>query len=250
MVRDIIVKWQLQMQDLGLLHSLFTDNHDRSPFISRAANDKELRYESATCIATMFYLLKGIPFIYQGQEIGIAASTYEGIESFNDIESINAYNTFIKNGLSKHEAIEKINFGSRDNARRPFAWDNTEYAGFSNHKPWLSVGSRAGEINLEKDLKSEKSVYRFYRELLRLRKSNPAFRQGTVNVISKSEDNYLIYERQFEDCKFTVICNFEKPSKIDNLSAFGKEILNNYSESKEKDEIFRPYEAAVFKTSE
>ncbi len=246
MVRDIIIKWQLQMQELGLLHSLFTDNHDNSPFISRVANDVELRYESATCIAVMFYLLKGIPFIYQGQEIGITTSTYGDIESFNDVESINAYNNFIKSGINRDEAIGKINFGSRDNARRPFAWDTTKYAGFSAHKPWLPISNRAKEINLENDLKSEKSIYRFYKSLLKIRKSNTAFRKGTVKIISEPADNYFIFEREFENCKFTVVCNFEAPSEIDNISDFGAEILNNYGDRGVSCKRLRSYEAAVF----
>ncbi len=151
--------------------------------------------------------------------------------------------------MNRDEAIEKINFGSRDNARRPFAWDNTEYAGFSAHKPWLPIASRAKEINLENDLKSERSVYRFYKSLLKIRKSNTAFRKGTVKVISKPEDNYFIYEREFENHKFTVVCNFETPSEIDNISDFGTEILNNYGDRGANCRRLRSYEAAVFESN-
>ena len=102
-MRDILVKWQTLMQEQDLLHALFLDNHDQSPLISRVGNDKELRYESATCLATMFYLLKGIPFIFQGQELGIVASEYEDISCFGDIESIHAYEAFLEAGFTEKE---------------------------------------------------------------------------------------------------------------------------------------------------
>ncbi len=245
--RDVITMWQLQMQENGLLYSLFTDNHDNNLYISRVGNDKELRYESATCIAAMFYLMRGVPFIYQGQEIGITSSEYDSIESFADIESINAYNEFINKGLSEEEAIKKINFGSRDNPRRPFAWDNSEYGGFSEQKPWLPCASRAKEINLENDLNSEKSVFRFYKALLKIRKENPAFRKGIFSVLSKREDNYFIYTQELNGEKFTVACNFNEPSEIIGVSAFGTEILHNYSDRISGNTAFRPYETVVFK---
>lgn len=246
-VRDIVIKWQTATQDRGLLYSLLTDNHDQSLYISRVANDKELRYESATCLATMFYLLRGIPFLYQGQEIGMTASEYDSIDFFDDIECINAYHTFLEEGLSEKEAIRKINFGSRDNPRRPFAWDNSKYAGFSEHTPWLPIASRAKEINLENDLRSEKSVFRFYRTLLKLRKESPAFRKGTFTVVSKPEDEYFIYARTYESDTFTVICNFDKPTCLKEISSFGVPVLYNYQDYHLKNETLRPYEVVVLK---
>mgnify|MGYP002523549487 CR=1 FL=1 len=250
-MRDIIISLQLQMQDLGLLHSLFTDNHDNSPFISRAADDKELRYESATCIAAMFYLLRGVPFIYQGQEIGLSNSSYDSINMYNDVESTNAYNEFLKEGMTEEQALKKIDFGSRDNARRPFAWDKTQFCGFSTHEPWLPVASRSNEINLEKfcdsrnDKKSEKSIFRFYKKLLKLRKDEAALRKGTVAVLSKPEDEYFIYTRELNNSKFTVICNFGQNSTINGIEKFGNEILFNYSDRKAGNKLLRPYEIVV-----
>lgn len=245
--RDVLVNWQLQTQEMGLLYSLFTDNHDQSLFISRAADDTALRYESATCLATMFYLLRGIPFIYQGQEIGITASSYNSIESFADIECKNAYKGFLAEGMTPKQAMDKINFGNRDNPRRPFAWDNSQYHGFSTHKPWLECASRADEINLENDLKSEKSVFRFYKELLKLRRENPALRSGEFAVLSKKEDNFFVYTRELDSDKFTVVCNFNTEAVIP-VDAFGTEVLKNYADRISGTDSFRPYEIAVFKS--
>ncbi len=245
-VRDKIVMWQLKLQDFGLIHSLFTDNHDNAPFISRAADDHSLRYESATCVAAMFYLLRGVPFIYQGQEIGITTSSYDSMASFNDLECFNAYQEFLKAGCTEKEALNKVNFGSRDNARRPFAWDNSRYAGFSTHEPWLPIASRADEINLAIDEQAEKSVFRFYRDLLHLRREEPALRRGVTEVLSAEEDNFFIFTRTLDDRVFTVVCNFEQPSAIEDSKGFGSEILHNYLDRKAGNAAFRPYEIAVF----
>lgn len=244
-VRDILIKWQELTQSNGLLYSLFTDNHDNPPFISRAGNDKELRYESATCIAAMFYLLKGVPFIFQGQEFGIASSHYDDMSRFDDVESFDMYNRLLESGLTEQEAVEKINFGGRDNARRPMPWDNSVGGGFSNAPTWIPLSSRVKEINLENDLAAEKSIFRFYKELLKLRRDNAAFRKGSFNAVSCEKDNYFIYNRVYENTEFTVVCNFEQDSHIDT-SGFGTLVLKNYADRTGTEPGFRPYEIAVF----
>ena len=110
--KNILVNWQKLNQENDLLHTLFTDNHDNSYFISRATDDGALRFEGATCVATMLYLMNGVPLIYQGQEFGSVASHYDKIEYFDDVESINFYNIFLKDGMTEKEAIEAISFGS------------------------------------------------------------------------------------------------------------------------------------------
>lgn len=244
--RDVLIKWQKLYQEHDLLYSLLTDNHDQNYLISRLGNDRELRYESATCIAAMVYLLRGVPFIYQGQEIGMAESWHDDISCFDDIECINAYNEFIESGMSKAETLEKINFGSRDNARRPMAWDNSENNGFSEHTPWIAPHSRADEINLENDMKSDKSVFVFYKKLLRLRKENDAFRHGTFETLSNPNDNYFVYARTLGNDKFTVVCNFEESSSICGIG--GEKVLSNYADSDAENGNFKPYEIAVYKS--
>ncbi len=243
--RDILVKWQTLTQQHGLLYSLFTDNHDNPPFISRAGNDKELRYESATCIATMFYLLKGVPFIFQGQEFGIASSEYDNMSYFDDVESFDMFNRLIESGLSEQEAVKKINFGGRDNSRRPMPWNNGVGGGFSENKTWIPLSSRVKEINLENDLASEKSIFRFYKDLLSLRKSAAAFRKGEFKVISSEQDGFFIFERLLRNEKYTVVCNFEDSSVID-CDEYGTLALKNYSDRNGSENTFRPYEIAVF----
>ena len=245
-VRDVLVKWQTLTGQHGLLYSLFTDNHDNPPFISRAGNDKELRYESATCIATMFYLLKGVPFIYQGQEFGITSSSYDDMSCFDDVESFDMFNRLVEQGYSKEDAVKKINFGGRDNARRPVPWSNGVGGGFSEAKTWIPLSTRVKEINLENDLASEKSIFRFYKDLLSLRKGTKAFINGEFAVVSKNEDKYFVFTRILDDEKFTVVCNFECVSDID-CTNFGTLVLSNYKDRFGTEKLFRPYEIAVYK---
>ncbi len=245
--RDIFVKWQLLNQKYDLLHMLFTDNHDNSLFISRAANDRELRYESATCLATMFFLMNGIPLIYQGQEFGVTASHYNSLSDFDDIESVNKFNELVSNGWSENAAIEAINFGGRDNARRPLAWNGNKYGGFSDVKPWITPASRYEEINLKADMASEKSVFAFFKALLKLRRENEELRQGKFTPVYDPADNYLAYVRELDGRRIAVICNFEDTMDITIPEAKGELLLTNYNRTAADGTTFRPYEIAVYR---
>jgi len=244
--RDTLTKWQVLSQENEILHTLFTDNHDNSYFISRAANDKELRYESATCISTMVFLMNGIPLIYQGQEIGCTESHYDSLDDFDDIESINKYNELIANGTTHEDALKAINFGGRDNARRPMAWTAGKNGGFTEGTPWITMGSRYKEINLEKDLASEKSIFNFHKALFALRKTREELRQGTFIPLHKAEDNYALYVRELGDKRICVVCNFESATKIDLPKTRGKILLSNYGRLDGDESEFRPYEIAVY----
>ena len=160
-------------------------------------------------------MLKGVPFIYQGQEFGQTAAHYDSIDCFDDIESINTYAEFCQS-MPDETALEKINFGSRDNARHPMAWDGSKNSGFTDDtvETWLAPHSRATEVNVVTDLAADRSVYRFYRDLLKLRAENEAFLDGDLEVISKPEDDFFVFTRGLDGKKWVVVCNFEKKSDI------------------------------------
>ena len=244
-LRDRLIHWQKETAAHDLLHSLFTDNHDQPPMISRIADDKEKRYESATCLAAMVYLLKGIPFIYQGQEIGMTAARYDSIDCFDDIETVNAYHEFIKT-MPPEAALDKINFGSRDNARRPMAWNGGKNGGFTKGQPWIPLHSRYREINVEKDRASERSVFRFFRSLLKLRSGEAAFLDGETEVLSSPDKTYFIYTRTLGSEKWAVICNFEAEQKITLPFKCEKPALANLGR-RSADGLYAPYECAAAK---
>ena len=240
---DTLAYWQELTQQYGLLHSLFTDNHDNGWFLDRAGDAADLRYEAATCIASLVYLLRGVPFIYQGQEIGMIDPEYDSIDDFDDVESVNRYHALIKT-MPEKAAMERINFGSRDNARRPMCWDGSAYGGFSDSKPWITTHSACQQINLEKDLNSQKSVWRFYQKLLQLRNRYTALTVGSFEKLS-SPRGCAVYLRREGDTQILVVCNFEQPQTID-ISKNRKLLLSNYGLDDKQNCQFAPYEVAVF----
>ena len=243
--RDILMKWGSLSAENELLHTLFTDNHDNSRFVNRATDNSPLRYEAATCIATMVYLRKGSPVIYQGQEFGTMAPKYDSIEYFDDVESKNYYKKFCK-VVSSEEALRRINFGSRDNNRRPMCWDNSQYGGFSDAKPWIEIHSEMQTVNLVADLNNEKSVFKYYQQLIKLRKESDVLLDGTLTELSTKEDKYFAYIREKGTEKILVICNFEERTHISLFDVDGKLILNNYAKREHPNGWYEPYENAVF----
>ena len=228
-----------------MLYALFLENHDNSRVIERLG-DENYRYESATMLATMFYLLRGVSFIYQGQEIGLTNSFHESIDEFNDIETINYY-LENKDKQSIKDLLEGFNYGSRDNARRPFPWNDSLNGGFTKGKPWLSLYSKYQEINLNNDLSSNKSIYKFYQKLFKLKLSTSALINGDYQEILLNEECY-IYQRKNEKEIYIVIINFDKISLI-NLEAFGSyQIILSNNNRTGLDESFKPYECLVLKS--
>ncbi len=245
-VAKTLKKWQVFTQENGLLCTLLTDNHDQPWYISRVGNDKEFRYESATLLATMIFGLRGIPFVFQGQEIGAANSYFNEISDFCDVETLNYYQEQ-KDKIPKELLMRKINFFSRDNSRRPMAWNGEENRGFTTaKKPWIGFGSRSEEINVETDLQAEKSVLKYYRKLFALRKKHEGLRKGAFKEILLNKSCF-IYERYTEKERFLIVCNFEKPTEISTLPDRGKLLLSNLGKTDETiHRLYAPYEAAVY----
>lgn len=241
-VRDILVSWQTLCQEHELIYSLFTDNHDQAQFISRIAHEPEQHYEVATCVATMFYTMRGVPFIYQGQEFGTISPRYDSIDDFDDIESINNYRERCK-VMSPEEALAGINFGSRDNTRHPMCWDDSEFGGFSDTQPWIKPHSMVRERNLKNDLAAEKSVFRFYQSLLKLRSREEALTLGDIRFLSQQEDNFLMTLRSYGDRKILAVCNFEEHREI---CGEGRLLLSNNPHRTGSESHYGPFEIAIY----
>lgn len=244
-VRDILVPNQTLYQAHDLVCSLFTDNHDQAQFVSRIDHTPEQRYAVATCVATMFFTMRGVPFIYQGQEIGMIRPYYASIDDFDDIESKGFYQKLCE-VMPAEAAMEKINFGSRDNTRRPMCWDDSDFGGFSTVQPWLKPHSMVKELNLQKDLASHQSVFRFYQKLLHLRSSCDAMTLGEIHFLSGTEDNFLVMGRSCGDQKVLIVCNFEQPQTIQTGFEGKQLLLSNYEDRAALNGEYRPFEIAVY----
>lgn len=245
-ITNDLSRWQRLTYENDLLYTLFMDNHDQPRFLSRFGNDKELRYECATMFAGMFYLGRGIPFIYQGQEFGMTNSWHEDFADFRDVENVDFY-TQNKGKIDESELMARLNFGSRDNARRPIAWNSEIYGGFSQAEPWIPVYSRYEEINLEKDKASDKSIFAFYKKLVDFRKNSPIILYGDYKEITGKNKDCYIYEREYKGEKLIIVCNFEKENQISLPYEKRQLILSNYCDNRLLSGLYSPYELAVYR---
>lgn len=246
-VREVLVKWQHFTQKEGIIYTLFTENHDQPRFVSRMLSDNTFRYEGATMLAAMFYLLKGVPFVYQGQEIGVVNSHYYNLSEYRDIETVNFYNEHITK-YPKTRVEEMIYNGSRDNARRPMPWDNKPYGAFSTTEPWININLDYETINVETDKKAEKSIFKFFQNVLKL-KEEDAFTYGDFKDLTGENKDCFIYQRTYGNDRYIVIANFEKNQVLTLPYEISSIVLANYLDRTEaKGEVLvRPYEVLVYK---
>lgn len=240
--------WQEEMEKGGGWNALFWCNHDQPRIVSRIGNEKEYRVKSAKCLATAIHGLKGTPYIYQGEEIGMTNAGYTSIDEYMDIESLNYYNILKLQGKSEEEVIRILGAKSRDNSRTPMQWDASENAGFTKGTPWLKVCDRYKENNTESRHEPD-SVFQYYKELVKLRKELPVIQKGSVTPLLREDKEILAYKREYQGKEFYVFCNFfdgevEVPYSIPEDC---RSILSNYGEEiSPKELVLRPYEAVMF----
>ena len=247
--KKILDKYQYGLADIGW-NSLFYENHDQRRSVGRFNTcDKEYRVESAKLLATTMYFLKGTPFIYQGQEIGMTNYDVDSIYDFVDIESKNVIETMKKIHLPKKYIDKSIRNGSRDNSRVPMHWDNSEYAGFSNVAPWLGVNKNKDSVNVEKSVKDDNSILNYYKKLLKIyKKYSTLVREGEYKDLYPNSSKLFAYERRLDKELLLVVSNFSnKPKKIRLLKKYKgyrpELLLNNYKHLDEKE--LKPYQSIL-----
>ncbi|WP_105614226.1 alpha-glucosidase [Vallitalea okinawensis] len=249
--KAIIRKWQLGLADEGW-NSLYLNNHDQPRQVSRFGNDKEYRVESAKMLATMLHTLKGTPYIYQGEEIGMTNVAFKNINEYQDIESINMYNEASKQGTSEEELLAKIHQRGRDNARTPMQWDDSEHAGFTTGQPWIKVNPNYEQINAMKSVGDKNSIFNYYKQLIQLRKKYPVFVYGEFMELLEESEELFVYTRTFNDQDLLVILNFCEKSIdfcVDDKYLDHKLLISNYERNKlsiQSKLSLRPYEATVY----
>ncbi|MFQ9924227.1 MAG: alpha-glucosidase [Beduini sp.] len=227
--RELLFTGQREIQKIGWVAS-FLENHDQPRSIDKLiVNEEDRNYYSKTMLAGMFFNLRGTPFIYQGQEIGMVNFTRQSIDEFNDIGSIGQYQRAIEEGYSKEEALHFVNLRSRDNTRTPMHWDDSEYAGFSDVKPWIKMMDNYKEINVAKQLNNEPSVFQFYKKMIALRKAESILVEGDFEEILEMPDDVIAYSRESAEGKISCLCNFS-PNILKIREIKGSVLLNNYTE--------------------
>lgn len=246
-LRKILNKWQTELEGKAW-NSLYWDNHDQPRAVSRFGNDGPMYRElSAKMLATCLHLMKGTPYIYQGEEIGMTNAYFNKLEDYRDIESIHAFEELTENGLlTEEEMMSALKAISRDNARTPMQWDDSENAGFTTGTPWIKVNPNYLQINAKAALEDKDSVFYYYQKLIQMRKEYEIIVDGIFEGLLEDDENIYAYRRKLGNQTLIVACNFSDkkvPCTLFEGAAGGKEMIANYKNHETG--ILKPYEARV-----
>lgn len=240
--KNVLSRWQVNLHNKAW-NSIYIENHDQPRCVTRFGNDsEEFRVVSAKMLAICMYMLQGTPYIYQGQELGMINYPFTKIEEFRDVENINAYRELVLESKTREpeELISCFRFKSRDNARTPMQWDDSENAGFSTGTPWINVNPSYKSINVKAEEKDPDSVLNFYKKLIKLRKASETIIYGSYELLLPDDENIFAYIRTYGDEKILVACNFSKdkvefelPQEFKSgqvfISNYDKEDINNFN---------------------
>jgi trehalose-6-phosphate hydrolase len=249
-LKQLIFDWQINMEKNNAWNAVFWCNHDQPRVISRFGSDDKYHKESGKMLATLIHCLRGTPYIYQGEEIGMTNPHFKSIEQYRDVESLNHYQILQDKGMTKEQALMILDVHSRDNSRTPMQWDDSINAGFTTGTPWIQTADNYTEINVKNSLEDKDSIFYYYQELIQLRKNYDVIAYGDIKPLLREDKRVFAYERNYKGQKLIVICNFypttyeiELPYDLSNYKC----ILNNYkNEAKAKKIALKPYETLVY----
>ena len=255
-LREILREWQEGMQAGGGWNALFWDNHDQPRAVTRFGGREGVGERGGSwdlvgkMLATMSFLMKGTPYIFQGDELGMTNAGYASIDEFVDVESRNNYQILLDRGATPGEALHVVNERSRDNGRTPMQWSAGPGAGFTTGTPWLGIPANHDLVNAEAETGVEGSMFEFYRQLVALRHESEVVARGDVRFLDAGEaaPKAIAFERTLGDERLVVACSFDsEPCRVADLGTSGYEVLlGNYDEAPSAGEL-RPYEAVVWR---
>lgn len=232
-MKAVLTKWQKGLEEIAW-NSLFWENHDQPRSVSRFGNDSsQYRELSAKMLATCLHMMQGTPYVYQGQELGMTNVPFHSVEDFRDLDSINAYHELVEDQkvFSKEEMMRYLRYKSRDNARTPFQWDDSENAGFTTGTPWIMVNPNYKEINAKAEFADPNSVFYYYQKLIQLRKEKEIIVYGTYDLLLPESEELYVYTRTLGEEKLLVVCNFsENEVELEIPEEFrkGSYLISNY----------------------
>lgn len=245
-LHEVFSKWQTELDEKGW-NSLFWNNHDLPRIISRWGDDsEEFRLVSGKMLAIYLHFMKGTPYIFQGEELGMINYPIKEIQEVDDIESIRMYNERLAQGYPESELIASINAKGRDNARHPMQWDRQLNAGFSSVEPWLPVHPNYPTVNVEDALADENSLFYTYKQLIQLRKKYDVIVYGNYRAIKTNNPLVLAYQRFDQNDVVTVVVNFSNTTQqysLEILLSDNERLIHNYPERPEQWHELAPYEA-------
>ena len=254
-LKKIIFEWQTKMAEHNAWNAVFWCNHDQPRVVSRFGDEEKYWKESAKMLATIIHCLRGTPYVYQGEEIGMTNTDFTEISRFKDVESLNHYQILQDKGLSASDALRIVQVHSRDNGRTPMQWNDSAYAGFTSadsEEPWIGVNSNYTKINAASQLEDPDSIFHYYQKLIALRKEVDVIAFGDIESLAESHPSVFAYRRTYEGHELIVAANFYGREccwkDAPDMSGFEK-LTGNYHEEtapKNGEWTLKPYEAQVW----
>ncbi|RDW15056.1 alpha,alpha-phosphotrehalase [Oceanobacillus chungangensis] len=251
-LKKILSDWQVGMHEGDGWNALFWCNHDQPRAISRFGDDGKYHLESGKMLATTLHLMKGTPYIYQGEEIGMTNPGFTSISDYRDVESLNAHQALLAAGKSEQEIVEILQQKSRDNGRTPMQWSAAENAGFTTGKPWINTARNYPKINAESSVEDPNSIFYHYQQLIALRKKYDIITYGDYQLLLADDSRIFAFTRNWQDEKLVVVSNFYSEEATVQLPVGSLEnaeiLLSNYPDSDMLGEqlTLRAYESIVY----
>ncbi|TDL34204.1 alpha-glucosidase [Jeotgalibacillus sp. S-D1] len=253
--KEIQENWYKGLQGKGW-NSQFLNNHDHTRQVTRYGNDGKYRTESAKLLATMLHTLPGMPYVYQGEELGMTGVRFDSIEDYNDIAMKNKYKEEVEKGGDPKEVFEGLLLLSRDNSRTPMHWNDSKNAGFSNAEPWININPNYKSINAQQALEDPHSIFYYYKKLISLRKENPVMVYGDYEDLSKDHEKLYVYTRSYENKTWLIMLNHSDHEQVYQMKEelSGSDVIlviGNYKNDADKSILpssftLKPHEARVY----
>lgn len=242
-LRRIFTEWQEGMSEAGGWQALFWCNHDQPRIVSRMGDECQYWKESAKMLGTFIHMLRGTPYIYQGEELGMTNAHFTSISQYRDVESLNYDKSRPVNCVEMSRTLEVLGAKSRDNGRTPMQWNSGKNAGFSAGESWIGIPENYTYVNAESEEADDDSILNYYRKLVNLRKVYNIISEGSIKFLDSGNENVFAYERRLDNQRLVVLCSFSgNDESISGIDIKGKVLIGNYSGSHK---IMRPYEALV-----
>ncbi len=245
-LKNLLTTWQEGMQAEDGWNAVFWCNHDQPRAVSRFGDEGNYWAESAKMLATAIHMMRGTPYIFQGEELGVTNHHYTSIDQYRDVESLNYYQILMDAGKSSEEALEILAARSRDNGRTPMQWDSSPSAGFTKGTPWITPPENYKTINADAQVGDENSIHAFYKKLVALRRERKVISEGTIRFLHREDPQVLAYSRQYGQEELLVLCNLTGKEADISVDGSWKILLtNSIREQISSTMTMAPYECLV-----
>ena len=251
-LKKILTKWQKGLEGVGW-NALYIENHDLARIVSTLGDDQNYWKESATSLGMMYFMMKGTPFIYQGEEIGMTNVQFDKVEDYQDVQSTGLYYSKLEQGMSHEDIMEIIWATARGNSRTPMQWSHEANGGFTTGTPWLAVNPNYQTINVEAQEEDPDSILNFYKEMIALRKSEDIFVYGTYDLVFEDHQEIYAYTRTLGEKRVLILCNLTNKQtsiNLEKITVSTDQLLLSNIPVEEHESIqeltLKPFEARIY----